>query len=95
MWLLLEKRLRGDENSRSAVAALSGAEIGEALLQRMEAVISGKALDRGDVPRVALHRQHQAREHRVAIEEYRARTTRELPVVRLRPQAHDSRARAQ
>jgi len=28
-------------------------------------------------------------------EEYRARTTRELPVVRLRPQAHDSRARAQ
>ena len=74
MWLLLEKRLRSDENSGSAVAALSGAEIGEALLQRMEAAISGKALDRRDVPRVALRRQQKTREHRMAVEEYGART---------------------
>src|SRR5438552_5277738 len=74
MWLLFEERLRGDENSGSAVAALRGAEVGEALLQGMEAAISGKPLDRGDVPRVALRRQHEARQHRVAVEEDRART---------------------
>src|SRR3989442_5742605 len=74
MRLLFEERLRGDENSGRAIAALRGAEVGEALLQGMKAAVCGDALDRDDVPRVAFRCQHQAGKHRLAVKEHCART---------------------
>ena len=48
MRLAIEQRLRGDQDARRAVAALRGAEVGEALLQRMQPAVRGEPFDGRD-----------------------------------------------
>ena len=70
--LLVEQRLGGDEKPRRAVAALRGAEIGEGFLQRMEPAVGDQPFDGRDVAAGALDAEHQAREHRLPVEQHRA-----------------------
>ena len=72
--MLVEQRFRGDEKSRRAVAALGGAEIGKCLLQRMQPSVRHESLNRRHGRAVAVDAEHQARQHRLAIEEDGART---------------------
>src|SRR5713226_7375129 len=63
--VLVEERLGGDQKSRCAVAALRGAEIGEGLLQRVQASVGDEAFDGRDAAAVAVDAQHEARQHRL------------------------------
>src|SRR5207244_2658947 len=85
MRMLVQQRLRRDEESRRAVAALRGAEIGERFLKRMEPTVSGESFDRRDAATLALHTEHETREDRLIVEQDGARTAlAELAAV-LRP----------
>ena len=70
--VLVEQRLRRDQEARRAVAALRGAEVGEGLLQRMQAAVGHQAFDGLDLAAVALDAEDQAREHRLAVEQHGA-----------------------
>ena len=67
-----QERLSGEEDARRAVAALRRAELGERLLERMEAAVARHPLDRGDLAPGELRGQGQAREHGLAVHEDRA-----------------------
>jgi hypothetical protein len=71
--VLVEQRLGGDQESRRAVAALRRSEIGEGVLQRVQASVGGEAFDRRHRAAVAVDAQHEARQHRLAVEEHGAR----------------------
>src|SRR5262249_6438025 len=73
--IAIEKRLRGQQERRRAVAALRRAEIGEGVLQWMQLAVLRQSLDGANVAAVALLRQHETREHRLAIQVDGARTT--------------------
>ena len=65
----IEQTLRGNQHSRCAVAALQAVRLAKAVLQHTQgAVMIGQAFDCGDCVAVCLHREHQARTHRIAIE---------------------------
>src|SRR3989449_1641909 len=68
----VEKRLRGAQDSRSAVAALRGAELRERHLQRIGTRAPRESFDRDDRPILALEGEDQARELRPAVEQHRA-----------------------
>jgi hypothetical protein len=70
--MLVEQRLGGDEKSRRAVTALSGAEIGERLLQRVQLAVGGEALDGRHASTVTVDSENEARQDRLAIEEHGA-----------------------
>src|SRR5688572_19875547 len=71
--LVLEERLGGHQDTRGAVAALGGAEVGEGALQRMERRPVRQALDGFDRLALALEGQHQAGKPRLAVDQHRAR----------------------
>ena len=62
-----------DDEARRAEAALDGARLDERLLDAVERVPAGEALDRDDLVAVGLRRQHEARADERAVEEHRAR----------------------
>src|SRR5262249_7857542 len=70
--LLLQQRLRRQQESRRAVAALRGAEIGERLLQRMESLGSRHALDRFHTPALAFESEAEAGDNGLAADEHGA-----------------------
>jgi hypothetical protein len=67
--LAIQQRLGGHENSRRAVAALRGAKVGEALLQRVQLPVLDEPLHGDDPPVLALRGQRQARQHRLVVDE--------------------------
>ena len=71
-WVLVQQRLGGDQESGRAVSALGGAQISERFLQRVQAAVAGKAFDRRDRTAVAVDAEHEAREHRLAVEQHGA-----------------------
>src|SRR2546425_285404 len=68
----VEERLRGAQNSGSAVAALRGAELRERHLQWIGVRAPRQPFDRDDRPILALEGEDQTRELRPAVEEHRA-----------------------
>ena len=67
--ILIQQHLCGEENSRDAIASLRRAEIGKRALQRMRFAILNHAFHGHDL---GLHRfdaEHQARQHRLAVDE--------------------------
>src|SRR5215468_4888707 len=70
--IVLEERLRGEENARGAVAALGGAELGEGLLEGMEPGPAGHALDRRDRLTLRLDGERQTRQRGLAVDEHGA-----------------------
>ena len=56
-----------------AEAALQAVVLPEGLLQRMQHAVLHQALDRRDLGAVGLHREHQARAGRLAVDQHRAR----------------------
>ena len=60
-------------NAWRAIAALRRAEIGERVLQRMQAAVGRQALHGRDVTAVAVDAEHQTRQHRLSVEQHRAR----------------------
>jgi len=73
MRMFIQQRLCGDEKAWSAIAALSGAEIGECLLKRMELAVGSKAFHGRHLALVTLDPQHEAREDRLPVQQDRAR----------------------
>src|SRR5262245_66669203 len=73
MRLAIEQRLGGHQHSGYAVAALCGAEISEALLKRVEASAGRQTFHRFDTTPLRFDREQEARQHRLAIGEYRTR----------------------
>src|ERR1043165_9163682 len=69
----VKERLRREEHPWRAVAALCGALLGERGLQRMQIRAAREALDRGDVRIAELLWEREARQHRHAVDEHRAR----------------------
>src|SRR5215831_5523327 len=63
---------RGDQHSRRAEAALQCVVLMKSLLHRVELVAIGEALNRPQLRAIGLHREHQARPHRLAVEKDRA-----------------------
>ncbi len=68
----IEQRLGGDEEPGRAVAALRRPEVGEGLLQRMQPALGAEAFDGHDLAAAALDAQHQARQHRPAVQQHGA-----------------------
>ena len=68
----LQERLGRDEQARRAVAALRRPEVGEGLLQRVQAPVITEALDGHDVAGVAFEREEQAGQRRRPIHQHRA-----------------------
>src|SRR5262249_33939046 len=66
--LPLEQGVAGHEESRRADAALEGGVLEEALLQGMERLALGQALDRFDPSPPDLAAQHEARAHEPAVQ---------------------------
>ncbi len=66
---VLQQRLGGEQESRRAVAALGGAEIGERLLQGVKAGTVRHSFDRADRGALAFDRESQAGEDRLAVDE--------------------------
>ena len=72
--VLLEERVDAHDEAGRAESALQPVRLAERLLHRAErAVGRADALDGRDVGAVGLHREHEARTHRLAVEEDRAR----------------------
>src|SRR5712692_1884391 len=67
-----EQRLGGHEDSRSAVAALRGAEVGERGLQRVQLGAARHAFDGLNRAALAFEREQQAGELRLAVDQHRA-----------------------
>src|SRR5262249_53948292 len=70
--VLLQNRLRGEEEPGRAIPALRRAQVREGLLERMETARVRHALDGLDVPSLALEAQVQTGEHRLSVHEHRA-----------------------
>ena len=68
----IEQRLGGDQDAGRAVAALRAAEVGKAVLQRVQTAVAGQPFNGRDLAPLALGRQQQAREHRLAIDQHGA-----------------------
>src|SRR5262245_32590226 len=66
--VLLEQGLAGDEEARRADPALQGGVLQELLLQGMERLSLGQALDRLDATADDLAAEHQARAHQPPVE---------------------------
>src|SRR5579864_256547 len=64
-----EQRLRGQQDARRAVAALCRAQLGEGLLEGVQLGPVGHALDRGHGAPFQLHRQEQAAELGLAVDQ--------------------------
>ena len=71
--VLVEERLGGDQKPRRAIAALRGAEVGEGFLQRMQPAVGDEPFYCRDVAAAAVDAKHQARQHRLAVEQHGAR----------------------
>src|SRR6266496_2785426 len=70
----IEQRLRGDQHSRSAVAALQAVRLAEAVLQHAHRAVGPRqAFDGGHAVPVRLHCIHKAGPDRLAVEHHRAR----------------------
>jgi hypothetical protein len=69
----IEQRFCRHQKSGGAVATLGRTEISEGLLKRMEAAVCHEAFDGQHLAAVTLDTQHQTRQHRLAIEQHRAR----------------------
>jgi hypothetical protein len=65
----VEQRLGGEQHPRCAVAALRRAEIGERRLQRVQVRAVGHAFDGVDFGAFGLEAEHQARQHRLAVDQ--------------------------
>ena len=66
--------MHAHDEPRRAEPALQAVRLTERLLHRAERPVGGTdALDRDDVGALGLHREHQARPHRVAVDEHGAR----------------------
>jgi hypothetical protein len=73
--VVAEERSHAHQNSRRAEAALESVRLTECCLKRVERVgCGGQSFDRHDLVTVRLHREEEARSHRVAVEEHRAGT---------------------
>jgi len=72
MWMLVEQRLRGHQDARRAIAALRGAEIRERFLQRMQSSIRDEPFHGHHASPVTLDAEHEAREHRLIVEQHGA-----------------------
>src|SRR5688572_20393685 len=70
--LLVEERLRGEQEARRAVAALRGAGLDEGLLEGMELAPLRHALDGGDRVPDGVEAEEEAGEHRLPVDEHRA-----------------------
>src|SRR5512134_10149 len=68
----VEKRFRGHQDARRAIAALRGAEVGEGRLQRMQLRTARQTLHRIDQFVGALHGENQAGKLRLAVDEHGA-----------------------
>src|SRR5207248_9034090 len=66
--IALQQRLGGDQETRRANAALQSRELQEFLLERMQLVAIGDALDRADLAALRLGTEHQAGADDTAIE---------------------------
>jgi hypothetical protein len=64
-----QQRVRGQEETRNAVAALGRAELRERVLQGVEGALAGHALDRRDLAALAFDRQREARQDGQAADE--------------------------
>ena len=67
--ILIQQHLCGEENSRDAIAALRRAEIGKSALQRMRFAILHHAFHGHDLGIHRFNAEHQARQHRLAVDE--------------------------
>src|SRR5262245_14249420 len=63
VWVFVEQRLGGDEESRRAVPALRGSQIGECLLKRMQLMVAGQTFDRRDRSALAVEAEDETGEH--------------------------------
>ena len=70
--LALEHAGRQHQKARRAEAALQSVVLDERLLQRVQLVAVRQALDGADLASLGLHREHQARAHRFAVDQHRA-----------------------
>src|SRR2546427_4426971 len=70
--VLIQERLRREEHGRRAVAALSGSQIGEGILKRVEARAVGHPFHRDDLRALALQPPNQAGQNGLAVQENRA-----------------------
>ena len=61
-----------DQHARRAEAALQAVIVDKGLLQNRQLAVGRKALDRRHLAVVRLHRKHQARARRVAVDQHRA-----------------------
>ena len=70
-----QQRMRGEDHRRRAIAALHAVGLAERVLNGRELARPRRhALDGGDGIAVGLHREHQARAHRRAVDEHGAGT---------------------
>ena len=70
--LALQHAGRQHQKAGRAEAALQAVMLHEGALQRIELVAVRQAFDGADLLAVRLHREHQARAHRLAVDEHRA-----------------------
>src|SRR6266436_2900482 len=71
--ILFEKCIDGHNKARSAESALHAVTFPECLLHGMQLASRREALDGGHLLLVGLHREHQARAYRFAVNEHRTR----------------------
>src|SRR5712691_2921070 len=74
--VLGEQAHRGEDHPARAVPALERVVLVEALLERMERAVRGKALDRRDLAAVRLDTEQRAGLHRFAVQQHRAGAAR-------------------
>src|SRR2546423_14772199 len=65
----VEQRLRHHDHARRAEAALRAAVADEALLQRVQLAVLAEAFDRLQRRAMRLHREDEARAHRLAVQD--------------------------
>ena len=81
-----QKRLHRHQYPWRAEAALQRVGLVERLLERMERVWAGRhALDSRDAAAVRLHREHQARSHRLPVQLHRARAAHAVLAAKVSP----------
>ena len=71
--LAIEQRLCSHQKSRRAVTTLGRTEVGKGLLERMEPAVCRETFDGQHVTVSTLDAQNETRQHRLAIEQHRAR----------------------
>jgi hypothetical protein len=65
--MLVQQGFRGDQNCGGAVSALSCAEVGEGVLQRMKISLQAQAFDGQNISGITFNAEDQAGEHGLAI----------------------------